>query len=184
MSGRLIYLMGASGSGKDSLLRAIKPELLEKKIWIAHRYITRSASDLSENHIELSKQEFATRKNNHAFLFHWQANQFDYAIGIEVTQWLKNGINVIINGSREHLVQTKNQSTIPVEPILITASREVRLQRLKQRNREDDKHIDDRLKRGDQYDHFIHADNIIENNTDLESAAKQLINIITKVIEQ
>ena len=183
MIGRLIYLVGASGSGKDSLLRAIKPELLEKKIWISHRYITRSSSDPSENHIELSKNEFEARKNNQAFLFHWQANQFDYAIGIEVTQWLNNGINVIINGSREHLIKAQTQSTISIEPILITASRKVRLQRLNQRKREDDKHIEDRLNRGDQYDHLIHSDNIIENNKDLNSASKHLIKVITKVVE-
>lgn len=55
--GRLIWLMGPSGSGKDSLLSALRqqehPQLL-----VAHRYITRAANAGSENHIALSEQEF------------------------------------------------------------------------------------------------------------------------------
>ena len=58
--GRLIWLMGPSGAGKDSLLAALRqrehPQLL-----VAHRYITRPASAGSENHIALSEKEFFTR---------------------------------------------------------------------------------------------------------------------------
>ena len=60
MMGKLIWLMGPSGSGKDSLLAELR--LREQtQLLVAHRYITRDASAGSENHIALSEQEFFTR---------------------------------------------------------------------------------------------------------------------------
>ena len=50
MMGKLIWLMGPSGSGKDSLLAELR--LREQtQLLVAHRYITRDASAGSENHI-------------------------------------------------------------------------------------------------------------------------------------
>ncbi len=63
MTGKLIWLMGASGSGKDSLLTELR-QREQTQLLVAHRYITRAASAGSagsENHIALSEQEFFTR---------------------------------------------------------------------------------------------------------------------------
>lgn len=57
MTGKLIWLMGASGSGKDSLLTELR-QREQTQLLVAHRYITRAASAGSENHIALSEQEF------------------------------------------------------------------------------------------------------------------------------
>lgn len=57
MTGKLIWLMGASGSGKDSLLTELR-QREQTQLLVAHRYITRDASAGSENHIALSEQEF------------------------------------------------------------------------------------------------------------------------------
>ena len=59
MTGKLIWLMGASGSGKDSLLTELR-QREQTQLLVAHRYITRAASAGSENHIALSEQEFFT----------------------------------------------------------------------------------------------------------------------------
>ena len=41
---RLIYLMGASGSGKDTLLRLLRAQLrADEPVIVAHRYITRDS---------------------------------------------------------------------------------------------------------------------------------------------
>ena len=50
MTGKLIWLMGASGSGKDSLLTELR-QREQTQLLVAHRYITRDASAGSENHI-------------------------------------------------------------------------------------------------------------------------------------
>lgn len=60
MTGKLIWLMGASGSGKDSLLTELR-QREQTQLLVAHRYITRDASAGSENHIALSEQEFYPR---------------------------------------------------------------------------------------------------------------------------
>ena len=57
MMGKLIWLMGPSGSGKDSLLAELR-QREQTQLLVAHRYITRAASAGSENHIALSEQEF------------------------------------------------------------------------------------------------------------------------------
>ncbi len=46
--GRLIWLMGPSGSGKDSLLSALR-QREHSQLLVAHRYITRAANAGSEN---------------------------------------------------------------------------------------------------------------------------------------
>ena len=71
MMGKLIWLMGPSGSGKDSLLAELR--LREQtQLLVAHRYITRDASAGSENHIALSEQEFFTRAGQNLL----KANRF------------------------------------------------------------------------------------------------------------
>ncbi len=49
--GQLVYVMGASGSGKDSLLQALRPRLRGVPVAFARRYITRPLSLLRANAI-------------------------------------------------------------------------------------------------------------------------------------
>lgn len=97
MPGKLIWLVGPSGSGKDSLLAALRqrehPQLL-----VAHRYITRPFNAGSENHIALSEHEFFTRAEQHLFALSWHANNTYYGIGVEIDLWLHAGFDVVANG--------------------------------------------------------------------------------------
>ena len=97
MMGKLIWLMGPSGSGKDSLLAELR--LREQtQLLVAHRYITRAASAGSENHIALSEQEFFTRAGQNLLALSWHANGYYYGIGIETDLWLHAGFDVLVNG--------------------------------------------------------------------------------------
>lgn len=60
--GQLYYVIGPSGSGKDSIISALREQFV-KDLVVAHRYITRAADAGGENHVELSDDEFlfATR---------------------------------------------------------------------------------------------------------------------------
>ncbi len=62
MKGRLIYLMGPSGSGKDSLIEAARTPLLALGCEVARRIITRSAQALGEDAIPVSREEFERRQ--------------------------------------------------------------------------------------------------------------------------
>ncbi|MEQ4454050.1 MULTISPECIES: ribose 1,5-bisphosphokinase [Kosakonia] len=150
MMGRLIWLMGPSGAGKDSLLAALRqrehPQLL-----VAHRYITRPASAGSENHIALSEKEFFTRAEQHLFTLSWHANDFYYGIGAEIDLWLNAGFDVVVNGSRGHLQQAQTQYGDTLMPVYVQVSPGILRQRLEKRGRESAAEIEARLERAARY---------------------------------
>ncbi len=135
MPGKLIWLVGPSGSGKDSLLAALRqrehPQLL-----VAHRYITRPFNAGSENHIALSEHEFFTRAEQHLFALSWHANNTYYGIGVEIDLWLHAGFDVVANGSRAHLALARERYGEVLVPICLAVSPPVLRQRLEQRGRE------------------------------------------------
>ena len=57
----LVYVMGPSGAGKDTLLRAARARLEGGDVFFAHRYITRDPVPGDENFIALSPAEFEAR---------------------------------------------------------------------------------------------------------------------------
>lgn len=141
---RLVYLMGASGVGKDSLLGAVRkrqPDWL-----VAHRYITRPSGH-GENCVNLTPEEFARRRQIGLFCLDWQAHGLDYAIGIEAQAWLDSGQTVVVNGSRRALERARQRFGAHLLPVLITADMSVLRERLIQRGRETLQEIEARLAR-------------------------------------
>lgn len=144
--GRLIYVMGPSGAGKDSLLRQAR-ERTSQTLWFAHRYITRPADDESENHIALTPKEFSTRCDAGGFSLHWDSHGWSYGIGVEIDAWMTHsGANVVVNGSRAAFAQARTRYP-DLLPVLITAPLEHLRARLLSRNREDAANIETRLRR-------------------------------------
>ena len=129
LMGRLIWLMGPSGSGKDSLLSALR-QREHSQLLVAHRYITRAANAGSENHIALSEQEFFTRAGQNLLALSWHANGFYYGVGIEIDLWLHAGFDVLVNGSRAHLPQAKARYEAALLPICLQVSPDVLRSRL------------------------------------------------------
>jgi len=144
--GRLIWLMGASGSGKDSLLLALR-ECAPERMIVAHRYITRSASAGGENHIALSEHEFRRRREYGLFALDWQAHQFYYWLGIEIDEGLASGLDVVVNGSRLHLAAARQRYGDRLLPVCLQVSAEILAGRLRLRGREDEAAIAQRLQR-------------------------------------
>ncbi len=99
---RLVYVMGPSGAGKDSLLAYARKHVREPRIAFAHRYITRK-SDGHENHVELTRDEFAARAQLGFFALEWSSHGFRYGVGVEIDAWLAAGSVVVVSGSRAHL---------------------------------------------------------------------------------
>ncbi|RNM04198.1 ribose 1,5-bisphosphokinase [Dickeya undicola] len=143
---RLIWLTGASGSGKDSLLDALR-QTNPTRLLVAHRYITRPAQAGGENHIALSDAEFAHRRECGLFALHWQAHHYQYGIGIEIDLWLSAGLDVVVNGSRFHHQQAQTRYGERLLPVCLHVSPAVLAQRLRQRGREDEAAIAQRLQR-------------------------------------
>ncbi|SNY73359.1 ribose 1,5-bisphosphokinase [Enterobacter sp. CC120223-11] len=150
MTGRLIWLVGPSGSGKDSLLAALR-QREHARMLVAHRYITRPANAGSENHIALSEHEFFTRAERQLFALSWHANALYYGVGIEIDVWLHAGFDVVVNGSRAHLPQAKARYAEALLPVCLQVSPDVLRSRLEQRGRETQKEIAQRLDRAARY---------------------------------
>ena len=143
---RLIWLTGPSGSGKDSLLNALR-EAPPEQLVIAHRYITRPAYAGGENHVALSEAEFRRREKLGLFAISWQAHGLYYGLGEEIDHWLARGLNVLVNGSRLHLPIVQQHYGAQLLPLVLQVSPQVLETRLRQRGRETEAEISKRLAR-------------------------------------
>jgi len=144
---RLVYVMGPSGAGKDSVLRYARRELDGRyPVLFAHRYITRPRNDDTEDYIALSPGEFELRRGHGLFAFDWDAYGWRYAIGSEIGLWCAAGLIVVIDGSRHHFIEQRATLT-QVLPVLITAPADILRQRLIARKREAPAAIETRLER-------------------------------------
>ena len=172
--GRLVYLVGPSGAGKDSLIRWVKLNLpAGAPVEFARRTITREAGPNGEPHHTVDAAAFDQLRNEGRFSLAWQANGHSYGIGKEVHVWLNRGLTVVVNGSREHLPEALR--TFPgLELVHVTAPAAMLNERLSARGRESALDIEGRLARGT----FEAPADVpfleIRNDRELESAGRVL----------
>lgn len=145
-SGRLFYVIGPSGAGKDSFMQAVRKQP-DNQLQMAHRYITRAASAGGENHVELSEAEFRLRQQLDLFALSWEANGYHYALGAEIDCWLASGLDVMANGSRASLTRAQARFGELLVPVMISVSTDVLGRRLRARGRESERDIVRRLAR-------------------------------------
>ena len=176
-NGTLFYVIGPSGSGKDSLMTYARARLAgNPKVVFAHRYITRAANAGGENHVALTEQEFKSRQQGGLFAMHWHSHGCHYGIGKEINMWLAKGCNVVMNGSREHLPYAR-QDYPELQPVWIEVSQAVLAERLRARNRESENEIQQRLMRAAAY-RAPAGEIVITNDGALELAGEQLVKLI------
>ncbi len=181
MSARLIYVMGPSGAGKDSVLQGLR------EVWIdlppahwARRTITRVAQHSGEAHESVTEQEFDTLGQAGAFAMTWQANGLAYGIRQEELKPLFTGHCVFVNGSRAYLPQVLahwSSSTV----VQISASADVLLQRLHSRNREPAQAISQRMARDVGVDLPAGAISIVNDGSLQESVLALLAQLQVKL---
>lgn len=178
-STRLYFLVGPSGVGKDTLLNHLKRnQYSDTQPLVAHRYITRAVREGDENHIELSDFDFFQRKQAGLFLFDWESHGYHYAIGKEARKWVKQGQNVIVNGSRKYLSSALDIYA-KTTPIWITVSEDILRERLIQRGRESAEEIELRIKRNRELE-SMKTDNCVYINNDqsVEDTIGQILALI------
>lgn len=176
--GTLVYVMGASGSGKDSLMTFARQQLAHHPgICFVHRYITRPADAGGENHVALTVPEFESRVRARLFALHWQSHGLRYGIGIEVNQWLAKGMTVVVNGSREYLPQAQ-QAYPELLPVSIDVSTRVLQQRLLARGREDAAGIEERLQRHAELRRQPLPGRVLNNDGPLEVGGRRLVDLL------
>ncbi len=178
MAGRLIYLIGPSGSGKDSLLDAAREELNRRGCRVVRRVITRSAEAVGEAAQAVSVEQFLAMQAQGEFALSWQANGLYYGIPVEIDTWLAEGHDVLVNGSRGHLPEAR-QHYPDLLAVLLTVNDSTLRERLLARGRESVADIEARLQRNSRFAVELLASDpalfVLDNSGALGQTAERLL---------
>lgn len=188
MAGKLIYLMGPSGAGKDSMLDAARARLEARGCGVARRVITRSAEAVGEDAVAVSSREFDKRLVAGEFAMSWRANGLCYGIPVEIDNWMAEGRQVLVNGSRGYLADACRRYP-DLLPVLLEVSADALRSRLMSRGRESLQEIEARLARNA---HFtvegvqeVDARLVrLDNSGSLEDTVAQLLQVIEAASQQ
>jgi len=179
--GRFFYIIGASGVGKDTLMEYARQRIAgTQPIVFSHRYITRPKALGGEDFIHLAESEFENRRRMGLFALNWKSHGYRYGVGIEIHQWLAKGLDVVLNGSRGYLPQASSRYP-ELCPVLIRVRREILAERLRQRGRETEAEIEERLQRAVAFDEVAHPRlRVIDNDDDIQAGGERLVEILRR----
>ncbi len=167
---RLLVVVGASGVGKDSLLRAWRASLSGEEVGFAQRVITRSP-DADEAHEAVTRGDFDGLRERGLLATWWEAHGLAYGVRHAQLGALARGGWVVLNGSRAHL-PTLRQQAPGLRVIEVHAPAHVRAKRLAARAREDAPARDGRLNR--RVDAPAQADLVLVNDGELQQGVDRL----------
>ena len=179
-AGRLVYVIGPSGAGKDSIIGYARQRLgadRERHVF-ARRHITRPADSGGEDHIAISAADFERDCATGRFALAWRGNDLGYGVGIEIDWWLESGRHVILNGSRGYLPKAADRYP-HLLPVLIAIDPAVLRQRLSARGRETSDEIEARIQRAMALQVIQHpALATIANNGSLTEAGEAFVALL------
>ena len=185
--GRIIYLMGASGVGKDSLIGYVLGRFPgEKNFVVTRRYVTRQGSgENSRYDLPVTTAEFQQLEREGFFTMSWEGYGYRYGIGRrELENNLENQFHCIINGSRRYYPLARQQYPDLVS-VLVRADPGLRWLRLETRRRDNPAELATRLKNSDESlgltKETLSPDHILNNDGPLERAGEKLITILQQI---
>lgn len=165
---KIILIVGASGVGKDTLLKAIQNDIVANFVT---RYITR-VPDNNESNYYIGQDDFEHLRKSDFFVSSWEAHGNIYGIS---QHSIRDGLS-IISISRE-AVKDFEKTFEDVTTIEIGIPKELLYIRLKNRGREDEEAIAKRIERSQQK---IEAKNLIyfDNSKPIEQSKKEFISLL------
>jgi ribose 1,5-bisphosphokinase len=180
MAGKLVYMVGPSGSGKDSLLQALANDLPGGCL-IMKRVITRPENSPGEVADSVSMQVFEQIEAQGGFSMSWRANGLAYGIPKDLDRHLAEGKTVLVNGSRSYCTHV-SQLYPDVIIVLVAVKPELLRQRLVNRGRESLQEITLRLERNSCFEQVLQnklslqqlSFFLLDNSGDLKQAVGQL----------
>jgi thymidine phosphorylase len=145
--GTLFFVVGPSGSGKDSLIDGARTVLEPTDRYVfARRVITRPAGSAGEDHQSATEEDFARHVALGNFLISWNAHGLHYGLPASLRVALEHGQNVIANGSRAVIAELAER--VPrLVVVEVMAPPELLAVRIAGRGRETGAAIDQRVAR-------------------------------------
>ncbi|HHD57333.1 MAG TPA: hypothetical protein ENK89_06640 [Desulfobulbaceae bacterium] len=145
---KVVLITGASGSGKDSLLKGIKKNGQgHTRMVLIKRFITRPP-DAHEENFFVDDSAFELLRNNDFFISCWQAHGNSYGIAANHLDSIRENSLAIVSVSRTAVKDFESKYPF-VYTILVEVDRDTLKQRLLKRKREQGEAIDRRLQRQD-----------------------------------
>lgn len=174
-TGQLVYVVGPSGAGKDSILswleaRGVGLGAGAVRMVRARRTITRPHVPGAEAHEAVTAEQFEHLVRTGVLAMHWMANGCRYGIRASELAALETGAVVCVNGSRAYLQQA--QALFPGMAVLaVQAPEDVLRQRLLARGRETAAGVNARLARNASLPALQHPRlAVVCNNASLDEA--------------
>lgn len=176
MSGAWVFVCGASGAGKDSVMAWAQQRLTERPdIVFSRRVVTREAQPGADD-TPVTLAQFDALRLTGGLSWHWQAHGLSYGIGAHYASVVQEGRTVVVNGSREHVQGLAPGADIRVVQIL--AEPQQLANRLAQRGRDDPQAVHSRLSRNARFD-SLQTHHTIYNQGALADAGQQLLAYLT-----
>ncbi len=176
MNQRLIYVMGPSGAGKDSLLDWLKSKLPpQSPIHFAKRTIDRPLQPEGEQHESVDSPAFKRLQREKSFAMHWQANGRQYGVRHAELEPLQQRQWLLVNGSRAYLPEALRQFE-GMTVLHISAGADILRARLLARQRETPEVVEARVQRAVAFSvpTSCHCVRVL-NDTSLDDAGNELL---------
>ncbi|MFX1283735.1 MAG: hypothetical protein ACFFB5_08770 [Promethearchaeota archaeon] len=171
----LIFVVGISGSGKDTIMRKTSHNLFIEQIPvnILQREITRSP-DKTEESLYISEEEFLMKKSRGEYALYWYAYNNWYGCPRTLLEApLQRGEVVLVNVSRNILYEARDKYP-ESKIVLIDVPINIAKIRIKTRGRETDYLLNERQTRMHDKINILPPDKVVQNDSDLEKAVNEL----------
>lgn len=180
-TGSLVVVVGPSGAGKDSVLAVSRQHYSScTDVHFVQRVITRDSNAGDEMHASVGEDEFISQSKAGAFSLTWQAHGLYYGVPAGITDRMRSGSTVILNGSRgalpeiRRLYPASHVAHLSVDPAILAA-------RLASRGRESEAQIDQRMERQLNVSMREGHDVLISNNGELQDAVDRFIEFVQRI---